>query len=177
MIEYCSLFRIGWSGVASTGLHYELYGTAWGPAPLAQSIILCKFWQSVRTTILSRQGTAIAAIKQPKRKRGKMAEMKSMGVVGSGQMGSGIAQLGAVHGLDVWLIDSNPEALARSSKSISSSIQRLVSKGQLSQVPYPPLLSPSLLYSMQYLGVINSNISLLTDRPLFPKPFSRCTKI
>ncbi|XP_030932409.1 uncharacterized protein LOC115958162 [Quercus lobata] len=62
-----------------------------------------------------------------------MAEMKSMGVVGSGQMGSGIAQLGAVHGLDVWLIDSDPLALSRASKSISSSIQRLVSKAQLSQ--------------------------------------------
>lgn len=56
-----------------------------------------------------------------------------MGVVGSGQMGSGIAQLGAVHGLDVWLIDSDPLALSRASKSISSSIQRLVSKAQLSQ--------------------------------------------
>ncbi|KAL0001258.1 hypothetical protein SO802_015039 [Lithocarpus litseifolius] len=62
-----------------------------------------------------------------------MAEMKSMGVVGGGQMGSGIAQLGAVHGLDVWLIDSDPLALSRASKSISSSIQRLVSKAQLSQ--------------------------------------------
>ena len=64
----------------------------------------------------------------------EMAEMKSIGVVGSGQMGSGIAQLGAVHGLDVWLIDSDPLALSRASKSISSSIQRLVSKAQLSQV-------------------------------------------
>ncbi|KAK4576790.1 hypothetical protein RGQ29_027362 [Quercus rubra] len=62
-----------------------------------------------------------------------MAEMKSIGVVGSGQMGSGIAQLGAVHGLDVWLIDSDPLALSRAFKSISSSIQRLVSKAQLSQ--------------------------------------------
>lgn len=62
-----------------------------------------------------------------------MADTKIMGVVGSGQMGSGIAQLGAVHGIDVWLIDSDPDALARASKSISSSIQRLVSKAQLSQ--------------------------------------------
>ncbi|KAG2681910.1 hypothetical protein I3760_11G165300 [Carya illinoinensis] len=62
-----------------------------------------------------------------------MAVMKSMGVVGGGQMGSGIAQLGIVHGIDVWLIDSDPNALARASKSISSNIQRLVSKGLLSQ--------------------------------------------
>ncbi|KAH1120886.1 hypothetical protein J1N35_004046 [Gossypium stocksii] len=62
-----------------------------------------------------------------------MAEAKSLGVVGSGQMGSGIAQLGAMHGLHVWLLDTDPTALYRANKSISSSLQRFVSKGQISQ--------------------------------------------
>ncbi|XP_065862065.1 uncharacterized protein [Euphorbia lathyris] len=62
-----------------------------------------------------------------------MAETKSIGVVGSGQMGSGIAQLAAVHGVNVWLLDTDPVALARAKKSIDSNIQRLVSKGHLSQ--------------------------------------------
>ncbi|KAA3467675.1 3-hydroxybutyryl-CoA dehydrogenase [Gossypium australe] len=62
-----------------------------------------------------------------------MAEAKSLGVVGSGQMGSGIAQLGAMHGLHVWLLDTDPAALYRANKSISSSLQRFVSKGQISQ--------------------------------------------
>ncbi|KAJ0100908.1 hypothetical protein Patl1_04705 [Pistacia atlantica] len=62
-----------------------------------------------------------------------MDEIKAIGVVGGGQMGSGIAQLGAMNGLDVWLLDSDPDALARATKSISSSIQKFVSKGQLSQ--------------------------------------------
>ncbi|PPS02144.1 hypothetical protein GOBAR_AA18513 [Gossypium barbadense] len=62
-----------------------------------------------------------------------MAEAKSLGVVGSGQMGSGIAQLGAMHGLHVWLLDTDPTALCRANKSISSSLQRFVSKGQISQ--------------------------------------------
>ncbi|GAY64140.1 hypothetical protein CUMW_231300 [Citrus unshiu] len=39
-------------------------------------------------------------------------KMKVMGVVGSGQMGSGIAQLGVMDGLDVWLVDTDPDALA-----------------------------------------------------------------
>ncbi|KAJ0045575.1 hypothetical protein Pint_04610 [Pistacia integerrima] len=43
-------------------------------------------------------------------------------MVGDGQMGSGIAQLGAMHGLYVWLLDSDLDALARATKSISSSI-------------------------------------------------------
>lgn len=54
-------------------------------------------------------------------------------MVGGGQMGSGIAQLAAVHGVDVWLHDTDAEALTRATKSISTSIQRFVSKGQLSQ--------------------------------------------
>lgn len=63
-----------------------------------------------------------------------MAEIKTIAVVGGGQMGSGIAQLAAVHGFDAWLLDTDYNALSRATKSISYSIQRLVSKGQLSQV-------------------------------------------
>ncbi|KAK9152812.1 hypothetical protein Sjap_000292 [Stephania japonica] len=59
-------------------------------------------------------------------------ETKVMGVVGSGQMGSGIAQLAAVAGMDVWLVDTDSSALNRATKSISNSIQRFVSKAQLS---------------------------------------------
>ncbi|CAN1288205.1 3-hydroxybutyryl-CoA dehydrogenase [Linum perenne] len=62
-----------------------------------------------------------------------MAEIKSVGVVGSGQMGSGIAQLAAVHGLDVWLLDSDSDALSRARTSIAGNIRRMVSKGHLSQ--------------------------------------------
>ncbi|CAN6691041.1 unnamed protein product [Malus baccata var. baccata] len=63
----------------------------------------------------------------------EIKKFKTIGVVGSGQMGSGIAQLAATYGFDVWLLDTDPEALSRATKSISSSIQRLVSKGQLTQ--------------------------------------------
>lgn len=63
-----------------------------------------------------------------------MTEIKAIGVVGGGQMGSGIAQLAATHGHQVWLIDSDPAALAKATDSISSSIQRLVSRNLLSRV-------------------------------------------
>ncbi|GAU47151.1 hypothetical protein TSUD_287340 [Trifolium subterraneum] len=56
-----------------------------------------------------------------------------IGVIGGGQMGSGIAQLTAMHGIDVCLVDVNSQALSTASSSISSSINRLVSKSQLSQ--------------------------------------------
>lgn len=62
-----------------------------------------------------------------------MVGIKTIGVVGGGQMGSGIAQLAVVHGFDAWLVDTDSEALVRAKNSIYSSIQRFVSKGQLSQ--------------------------------------------
>ncbi|CAO2833385.1 unnamed protein product [Amaranthus hypochondriacus] len=62
-----------------------------------------------------------------------MNEMKIIGVVGAGQMGAGIAQLAAANGFDVFLLDADPEALTKATKSITYSLQRLVSKGQFTQ--------------------------------------------
>ncbi|WZY95462.1 hypothetical protein YC2023_067791 [Brassica napus] len=63
----------------------------------------------------------------------KMAEIKCVGVVGAGQMGSGIAQLAATNGLDVWIMDADRDALSRATAAISSSVNRFVSKGLLSK--------------------------------------------
>ncbi|KAL0362675.1 UNVERIFIED_CONTAM: 3-hydroxybutyryl-CoA dehydrogenase [Sesamum calycinum] len=73
-----------------------------------------------------------------------MAEIKSVGVVGGGQMGSGIAQLAAVNGLEVWLHDSDPTALSKAHQSISSTIKSLVSKGRLTKVLFVPILADPL---------------------------------
>lgn len=62
-----------------------------------------------------------------------MSTVKMIGVIGGGQMGSGIAQLTALHGIDVCLLDVDSQALSTASSSISSSINRLVSKSHLSQ--------------------------------------------
>nr|GLL22674.1 uncharacterized protein LOC109187794 [Ipomoea trifida] len=48
-------------------------------------------------------------------------------------MGSEIAQLAAVNGVDVCLSDTQVEPLNRAHKSISTNIQRLVSKALLSE--------------------------------------------
>ncbi|KAJ6853325.1 uncharacterized protein M6B38_250385 [Iris pallida] len=60
-------------------------------------------------------------------------ETEVVGVVGGGQMGSGIAQVAAVSGFDVWLHDTDPAALDRAVRAVSSSIGRFVSKGKLSR--------------------------------------------
>ncbi|PWA39846.1 3-hydroxyacyl-CoA dehydrogenase family protein [Artemisia annua] len=59
------------------------------------------------------------------------AEMKVVGVIGAGQMGAGIAQLAAVSGADVWILDKDVGALKNAKMSIYDSVQRFVSKGQL----------------------------------------------
>ncbi|VVA97705.1 unnamed protein product [Arabis nemorensis] len=68
-----------------------------------------------------------------------MAEIKCVGVVGAGQMGSGIAQLAATNGLDVWLLDADRDALSRATGAISSSINRFVSKGHVLRLLHDPL--------------------------------------
>lgn len=61
-----------------------------------------------------------------------IAGFKQVGIVGAGQMGSGIAQVCAAKGLKVILIDSNANALARAKQSIQRSSEKLFEKGKLS---------------------------------------------
>jgi 3-hydroxybutyryl-CoA dehydrogenase len=52
-------------------------------------------------------------------------------VVGAGQMGSGIAQVAAVAGYDVTLVDVSPAQLDRARSGIERSLAKLVSKGSV----------------------------------------------
>lgn len=55
-----------------------------------------------------------------------------VGVVGAGQMGSGIAQVAAMSGLDVVVQDISAEGLAKAKARIEQSLGKLVEKGKLS---------------------------------------------
>jgi len=57
--------------------------------------------------------------------------IQQIAVVGAGQMGSGIAQVCAMAGFQVILFDLNSEALEQAKASISSSLNRLLSKEKL----------------------------------------------
>lgn len=54
-----------------------------------------------------------------------------IGVVGAGQMGSGIAQVAATVGLEVTLVDSAPTQLAKARTAIAKSLSKLHEKGAL----------------------------------------------
>ncbi len=57
--------------------------------------------------------------------------MKKIGVIGSGSMGSGIAQVAATAGHEVILFDTNPEALTKASAKLQKILNRLVEKERI----------------------------------------------
>ena len=61
-----------------------------------------------------------------------MATVKTVGVVGAGTMGNGIAQVFAQSGFTVRLHDAAPGAVDRARKTIDKSLAKFVEKGKLS---------------------------------------------
>ena len=59
-------------------------------------------------------------------------DIKTVGIVGSGQMGSGIAQVVAQKGVSVFMVDQDDKALERGMKAILKSCDRLVKKERMS---------------------------------------------
>ena len=58
-------------------------------------------------------------------------EIQSVGIVGAGQMGNGIAHVFAQAGFEVLLNDVNPEMLAKAVATIDKNMERQVSRGKL----------------------------------------------
>lgn len=61
------------------------------------------------------------------------SEIRSVGVVGGGQMGTGIAQVAAQSGFTVILVDRSTATLERSQSTMKRSLARLVTKGTLTE--------------------------------------------
>jgi 3-hydroxybutyryl-CoA dehydrogenase len=61
----------------------------------------------------------------------RINDVKQLAVVGAGQMGAGIAQVGATHGWEVSLFDVSDAILRTSLKKIQDSLARAVEKGAL----------------------------------------------
>ncbi|MFM1847461.1 MAG: hypothetical protein RL417_935 [Pseudomonadota bacterium] len=60
-----------------------------------------------------------------------MTEIKTVGVVGAGQMGAGIAQVCAQAGMNAILWDANPAALEKGLKGIKAQLAKAVEKGKI----------------------------------------------
>ena len=61
-----------------------------------------------------------------------MDSIHTIGVVGAGTMGHGIAQVAAQNGYDVVLVDAAPAALERGRAQVGKGLERLVAKAKLS---------------------------------------------
>lgn len=70
-----------------------------------------------------------------------VGQIKTIGVVGSGQMGSGIAQVAATYGLQVILQDINAAQLEKSKSGIQASLERMIKKGTLQESAKSEILS------------------------------------
>ena len=70
-----------------------------------------------------------------------MASLQTIGIIGAGTMGSGIAQTCAVAGLSVAMVDVDEAAVARGLNAVSSSLDRLVKKEKLSAADKQAALS------------------------------------
>jgi predicted homoserine dehydrogenase-like protein len=62
-----------------------------------------------------------------------MAEIKIVGVIGAGQMGSGIAHVCALNGYDVLLNDVSVDQIDKGLEAVRRGLERQVSKGQISE--------------------------------------------
>lgn len=62
-----------------------------------------------------------------------MTEIKSIGVIGAGQMGSGIAHVSALSGYDVYLYDISDDRIEEGLATITGNLGRQLSKGQISE--------------------------------------------
>jgi 3-hydroxybutyryl-CoA dehydrogenase len=59
--------------------------------------------------------------------------IKTVGIIGAGQMGSGIAHVCALSGLDVHIADVDPAALQRAHETIDRNLARQVTRGKITE--------------------------------------------
>src|ERR1700761_4898213 len=61
------------------------------------------------------------------------SDIHTIGIVGSGAMGRGIAQIAALGGLTVRLFDTNPQAVAAARDYLSDTLNKLAAKGKIKE--------------------------------------------
>lgn len=86
-----------------------------------------------------------------------MLQIKNIGILGSGAMGTGIAQVFAAGGCEVLLYDRDPAALERSRERLSQSLDQLVTRHKISTEQ-----AAAILESIQWVN----SLDIFHDRSL-----------
>ena len=92
-------------------------------------------------------------------------EIKQIFVVGAGTMGNGIAQTAATSGFDVTLMDVIPEQLERAKITIKKSVDKLASKGALTEEQKAAALGIRMVGNLDELPTADLVIEAATETP------------
>lgn len=84
--------------------------------------------------------------------------MKNITVIGSGTMGNGIAHVFAMTGHNVSLVDISQEALDRGISTITKNLDRMVTKGSITEVDKNATLANIKTYTTIKEGVANAEL-------------------
>jgi 3-hydroxybutyryl-CoA dehydrogenase len=97
--------------------------------------------------------------------------MKNISVIGSGTMGNGIAHVFAQYGYQVSLIDVNADALKRAIETITKNLDRMVSKGTITEELKASTLKNLTTYTDLQEGVKNAElvVEAATENPTIKK--------
>ncbi|MDX2308730.1 MAG: 3-hydroxybutyryl-CoA dehydrogenase [Hyphomicrobium sp.] len=100
----------------------------------------------------------------PKESVPPVSEIRTVGVIGAGQMGSGIAHVAALAGYDVRLNDVRPDALEKAFAIIEKNMRRQVAKGVVSEAKVDDALKRiTPANSLQSIGETDLAIEAATE--------------
>jgi 3-hydroxybutyryl-CoA dehydrogenase len=92
-------------------------------------------------------------------------EIKNVFVVGAGTMGNGIAQTAATSGFNVTLMDVVQEQLENARSSIKRSVEKLASKGALTEEAQAAALGIRMVGDLEALSEADLVIEAATENP------------
>lgn len=85
-----------------------------------------------------------------------MNQIKTIAVIGAGQMGAGIAQVAAQAGFTVFVCDNREDGLKKAASTIEKSLQKLFEKGKIEE--HPPAILKRLKYTTQFSDLKESDL-------------------
>lgn len=96
--------------------------------------------------------------------------MKTIGVIGAGQMGSGIAQVCAAAGFKVWIYDIAPSMLQKALAGIEKSFAKFLEKKKISQLQYDQTIKNlNITSNFGDLAEVDFCIEAATEKPELKK--------
>jgi 3-hydroxybutyryl-CoA dehydrogenase len=103
----------------------------------------------------------------------------NIAIIGSGTMGSGIAQVAATSGCTVKIFDTNKEALAKSKSNLEINLSKLVEKGKITETE-KTRISKNITYVNELNDLSNSDLvieAIIENLEIKQKLFSDLEKI